>query len=161
MKSTKSGQSNFIEQPTRRRICTSWIVPLLLLWMLPAGLSLMMAGRATAQVFTTLGYGYISGGLVLSGNTLYGTADGGYYRWGTVFAVNTDGTGFTNLANIKYASYLNGLVLSGNTLYGMMLTTEFLVVEFHDYSTVFALNTDGTGLTNLYSFNTNGWGRMD
>jgi hypothetical protein len=54
MKSTKSGQSNPIEQPRCRRICTSWIVPLLLLWMLPAGLGLMLTGRVTAQVFTTL-----------------------------------------------------------------------------------------------------------
>ena len=37
-------------------------------------------------------------GLILSGNTLYGTAsDGGSSGNGTVFAVNTDGTGFTNL----------------------------------------------------------------
>ena len=54
MKITKSRQSNPIEQPPRRRICTSWIVPLLLLWMLPAGLGLMMAGRVTAQTFTVL-----------------------------------------------------------------------------------------------------------
>ena len=38
------------------------------------------------------------GGLILSGNTLYGTAQyGGSSGNGTVFAVNTDGTGFTNL----------------------------------------------------------------
>ncbi len=54
MKSTKSGQSNWIEQPPHWRICTSWIVPLLLLWVLPAGLGLMLAGRATAQTFTTM-----------------------------------------------------------------------------------------------------------
>jgi uncharacterized repeat protein (TIGR03803 family) len=37
-------------------------------------------------------------GLILSGNTLYGTATaGGLNGNGTVFAVNTDGTGFTNL----------------------------------------------------------------
>ena len=81
MKITKSPQSNFIEQPPRRRICTSWIVPLLLLWMLPAGLGLMLAGRVTAQTFTTIysfqgngDGGRPSAGLVLSGNTLYGTA---------------------------------------------------------------------------------------
>ena len=38
-------------------------------------------------------------GLLLSGNTLYGAAQvGGSSGWGTVFAVNTDGTGFTNPA---------------------------------------------------------------
>jgi hypothetical protein len=78
MKSTKSRQSNFIEQPPRRRLCTSWIVPLLLLWMLPAGLGLMSAGRVTAQTFRTL-YNFGVGpdhnpqaSLILSGNTLYG-----------------------------------------------------------------------------------------
>ena len=60
MKSAKSRQSNFIEQPPRQRICTSWLVPLLLLWMLLAGLSLMLAGRVTAQTFTTL-YSFTGG----------------------------------------------------------------------------------------------------
>jgi uncharacterized repeat protein (TIGR03803 family) len=36
--------------------------------------------------------------LIISGNTLFGTAsEGGTNGNGTVFAVNTDGTGFTNL----------------------------------------------------------------
>ena len=38
-------------------------------------------------------------GLTLSGNTLYGTASGGGRGHGTIFAVNTDGSGFTNLYN--------------------------------------------------------------
>ena len=49
------------------------------------------------------GYGTNSDGagpvaaLILSGNTLYGTAQaGGGSGWGTVFAVNTNGTGFRN-----------------------------------------------------------------
>ena len=46
-------------------------------------------------------------GLILSGNTLYGTAyRGGSSGNGTVFAVNTDGAGLAA-----------GLILSGNTLY--------------------------------------------
>ena len=132
MKLTKSGQSNFSEQPPRRRICTSWIVPLLLLWMLPAGLGFMSAGRVSAQVFTTLysftdySYGgYPSSGLILSGNTLYGSAGDGSDVGVTVFAVNTDGTGFTNIYSWGYGGFpsdldygLSGLILSGNTLYG-------------------------------------------
>src|SRR5882672_5985583 len=84
-----------------------------------AALNLLPAGRVTAQTFTTLHsftapiryytnsgniYYYNSdgrlpvAGLILSSNTLYGTADeGGDWGNGTVFAVNTDGTGFTNL----------------------------------------------------------------
>ena len=66
-------------------------------------------------------------GLILSGNTLYGTAVyGGSSGDGTVFAVNTDGTGFTTLHNFTATVYgqrdgafpYAGLILSGNTLYG-------------------------------------------
>jgi uncharacterized repeat protein (TIGR03803 family) len=89
-------------------------------------------------------------GLILSGNTLYGTASGGSSGRGMVFAVNTDGTGFTNLYSSTgdsdgVSSY--GLLLSGNTLYG---TTSYSGSSGH--GTVFAVNTDGTGFTNLYSF---------
>jgi uncharacterized repeat protein (TIGR03803 family) len=47
--------------------------------------------------------------LILSNNTLYGTAyEGGSSGLGTVFVVNTDGTGFTNLHAFEatYASPL-------------------------------------------------------
>jgi uncharacterized repeat protein (TIGR03803 family) len=89
-------------------------------------------------------------GLILSGNTLYGTAYGGGSGYGTVFAVSTDGTGFTNLHSFNYSDGANpqaGLILSGNTLYG----TAYGGGDF-GYGTVFAVNTDGTGFTNLHSF---------
>ncbi len=69
-------------------------------------------------------------GLILSGNTLYGTASGGGNAGlGTVFAVNTDGTGFTVLhtftalsgpsaTNSDGANPSASLILSSNTLYG-------------------------------------------
>jgi uncharacterized repeat protein (TIGR03803 family) len=98
--------------------------------------------------------------LVLSGNTLYGTAPiGGGYANGTVFAVNTDGTGSTNLysftalsgpsfsTNSDGAYPRAGLILSGNTLYG----TASLGGSGGS-GTVFALNTDGTGFTVLHGF---------
>jgi uncharacterized repeat protein (TIGR03803 family) len=71
--------------------------------------------------------------LVLSGNTLYGTTEfGGTNGNGTVFAVNTDGTGFATLYNfnpvvesptLNYTNYgganpKTGLVLLGDTLFG-------------------------------------------
>ena len=65
------------------------------------------AGRVTAQTFTTL-HSFTGGsdganpnaGLILSSNTLYGTTCiGGTSGNGTVFALNTDGTGFTTLHN--------------------------------------------------------------
>ena len=104
---------------------------------------------------------YPCAGLILSGNTLYGTAQyGGSSGWGTVFAVNTDGTGFTNLYNFSAtsgpggyginsdgANPVGGLILSGNTLYGTAVCGGS-----SGCGTVFALNTDGTGFTNLHSF---------
>ena len=151
--------------------------PLLLL--LPiAVLGLMQAGRATAQTFTTLysftaypsGYSTNSdganpeAGLILSGNTLYGTADRRrqFGQWHGV-RVNINGTGFTNLhsfaagsgsfpnvTNSDGAYPYAGLILSGNTLYGTAVYGGSA-----GYGTVFAVNTNGTGFTNLYSF-TNG-----
>jgi uncharacterized repeat protein (TIGR03803 family) len=113
----------------------------------------------TAQTFTTLhsftGTLWPVGGpnsdgaapkgtLLLSGSTLYGTAgDGGSSGNGTVFAVNTDGSGFTNLHSFTGSDGGGpeaGLILSGNTLYG---TTA---------GGVFAVNTDGSAFTSLLSF---------
>ena len=55
-------------------------------------------GFTTLHSFTAGGDGAVPVGLVLSGNTLYGTAyEGGSSGSGTVFAVNTNGTGFTTL----------------------------------------------------------------
>src|SRR6185503_1270329 len=90
-----------------------------LLRALIAALGLILAGRLTAQTFTTLHsfaklipaftnsdgvfYNNSDGAnpdadLILSGNTIYGTAyGGGHANAGTVFKVNTDGTGFTIL----------------------------------------------------------------
>src|SRR5437773_141528 len=97
------------------------IKSIFLLPALIAVLNLLPAGRVTAQTFTTLhsftatstnsSGVYTNGdgadprdGLILSGNTLYGTAGGGSSGFGTVFAVNTDGTGFTNLHSFTYDS---------------------------------------------------------
>jgi uncharacterized repeat protein (TIGR03803 family) len=104
--------------------------------------------------------------LVLSGNTLYGTGySGGTNGSGTVFSMNTDGSGFnmlhtfgiiTNYFTNSFAGiYTNyyfsypcpGLVLSGNTLYG---TTQYGGTNGN--GTIFAVNTDGTGFTTLYTF---------
>jgi uncharacterized repeat protein (TIGR03803 family) len=95
--------------------------------------------------------------LILSGNTLYGTArTGGFLGVGTVFRINTDGTCFTNLHSFAgiYSSGNNeggvpegSLVLSGNNLYGTTVGGGGSGV-----GTVFRINTDGTCFTNLYSF---------
>ncbi len=89
-------------------------------------------------------------GLMLSGNTLYGTTYyGGSPGYGTVFKVNTDGTGYTNLHSFTGPDGTNpyGVILSGNTLYG---TTSY--GGSSGQGTVFALSTDGSRFTNLHSF---------
>jgi len=143
------------------------------------GLSAMETNRASAQAFTTLhsftpttqkadGTFTNSDGagpdtsLILSGNTLYGTTYfAGTNGWGTAFAVDTDGTGFTALRGfstgpqVNYPDVLNsdganpsgGLLLSANTLYG---TAYF--GGTNGSGTVFAFNTDGTGFRVLHSF---------
>ena len=107
--------------------------------MLIAALGLISAGRVAAQTFTVL-YSFTGGsdgggpdaGLILSGNALYGTAqNGGSSGYGTIFKVNLDSTGFTNLygfsatprypepqTNTDGANPSAGLILSGNALYG-------------------------------------------
>lgn len=99
-------------------------------------MSLPAAGAARAQVLTSFyrftsinsafennDGAYPAGGLIISGNTVYGTASqGGTVDGGTVFNVNTDGTGFTNLysfsGGVDGAQPQAGLILSGNTLFG-------------------------------------------
>jgi uncharacterized repeat protein (TIGR03803 family) len=95
--------------------------------------------------------------LVLSGNTLYGTADlGGLSGNGTVFKVDTDGTGFTVLrsfsvrissTNVDGAFPTWGLVLSEDTLYG---TTQIGGAD--GKGSLFALKTNGTGFVVFHNF---------
>ena len=92
-------------------------------------------------------------GLVLLGNTLYGTAAAaGGGGAGTVFSVNTDGTGFRILHSFTYLEGANpwsALIISSNTLYGTAYQGG--TVGWGN-GTVFAVNTDGTGFTNLHNF---------
>ncbi len=131
---------------------------------LTAGFGLVLTDRAAAQTFTTLySFSALSSGtnsdganphadLVLSGNTLCGTtANGGAWGSGTVFKLTTDGTVFTNLYSFTGggdgANPEAGLILSGNALYGTTMNGGSDVS-----GTVFQLNTDGSGFTNLHSF---------
>src|SRR6267154_2586136 len=110
---------------------------LFLLLVLIAGLGLMLSDRVMAQTFTTVhsftatsasfpgsnSDGANPYGLILSGNTLYGTAGrGGSSGCGMVFKVNPNGMGFTTLhsfnCNTDGTYPQRGLILSGNTLYG-------------------------------------------
>lgn len=142
----------------------------------------LVAARTYAQNFTNLSsfggvfgnsplYSILPGpGLILSGGTLYGTASfGGSEGYGMVFKVNTDGTGFTNLYNFDSVILYDpstglydiagdgvnpyaGLVLSGGTLYGTTQGGGTNSGILYGGGTVFAVSTNGTGFTTLYSF---------
>lgn len=90
--------------------------------------------------------------LTLSGSTLYGmTSGGGSSDKGTVFRMNTDGSGFGLLHSFAGgtddgSTPLRSLTLSGSTLYGM---TQY---GGNGYGTVFQINTDGNGFTLLHGF---------
>jgi uncharacterized repeat protein (TIGR03803 family) len=92
-------------------------------------------------------------GLVLSNDKLYGTTQsGGRLGYGTVFAISTVGAGFTNLHSFNQTDGWEPqarLIVSGNTLYG---TTTYGGIGQNGNGTVFAVNTDGTGFTNLHKF---------
>jgi uncharacterized repeat protein (TIGR03803 family) len=130
-----------------------------------AGMGTVFAVNTDGSGFTTLhsftattngangdGAGPMAG-LLLSSNVLYGTADaGGQAGQGTVFSVNTNGTGFTTLHNFTGfppdgANPMAGLILSGNTLYG----TAFFGGNPGSGS-VFAVNTDGSNFRTVYNF---------
>ena len=131
------------------------------------------AVNTDGTVFTTL-HNFTGGSdgaypfaeLILSGNRLYGTAmTGGTSGAGTVFGVNTDGTGFTNLYSFTaLVSGTNGdgaypnaeLTLSGNALYGTANGGGSAGV-----GTVFRLSVDGSGFTNLHSFGAIGSGNIN
>jgi uncharacterized repeat protein (TIGR03803 family) len=92
------------------------------------------------------------GDLILSGSTLYGmTSQGGSYVYGTVFKMNTNGTGFTILHNFGSSgdgsTPYGSLTLCGSTLYGMTYQGGS-----SGWGTVFQINTNGTGYTILHNF---------
>jgi uncharacterized repeat protein (TIGR03803 family) len=103
------------------------------------------------------------GCLVLSGHTLYGTTSangGGFWDWGcgTVFKIDTDGSGFAILhrfAPVQYPDPTNrdgafplaGLVLSGDELYGTTSTGGSA-----GGGTVFEIKTNGGNFAVLHSF---------
>jgi uncharacterized repeat protein (TIGR03803 family) len=99
-------------------------------------------------------------GLAFSGGRLFGTTlEGGAGRDGTIFALNSDGTGFTNFYNFapfstnpideETVSPESILLVNGSAVYG---TTMF--GGDAAFGAVFRLNLDGAGFTNLYSFAT-------
>ena len=94
--------------------------------------------------------------LVQSGSALYGmTPQGGSNDLGTIFRINTDGTGFEVLhgfvgASIDGSTPIGALLLSESTLYGMATSPGTT-----SRGTVFAMNTDGGGFQVVHRFGNN------
>ena len=99
------------------------------------------------------------GGLILSGNMLYGTASaGGSGGAGVVFSVNANGSNFTALhsfmpldplaaTNADGAFPASGLALSNGTLYGTTYAGGC-----GGRGTVFSIQTNGLGFVVLHNF---------
>ena len=110
----------------------------------------------TLYSFTPFGFTTNSDGawpladLVVSENVIYGsTFAGGLAGGGTVFRINTDGSGFAtfdSLTNLAGSAPQGALALSGNVLYGTTPSGGGF-----SNGTVFRIDIDGTGLTALYS----------
>jgi len=153
----------------------------LLLTALVAGLGFAPAGWLPAQTFTTL-YNFPDtsssppwlnsdgswpmAGLLLSSKVLYGTTSvGGSGGYGIMFAMKTDGTGFTNLhtftdlRNSQDIYPKSGLVLADKIFYGIDNAGGSAVVTSFPWpggiagaGSVFAVHTDGTGFSSIHDF---------
>jgi len=117
----------------------------------------LTAIRSPAQVYNILhnfgslyrdGYAPLTD-LTPFGNTLYGsTASGGTNANGTLFKINTDGTGYATIFSFTNgAPEEGGMVLIGSTLYGTTYTGGSA-----DNGTIFKVNTKGGGFSVLHNF---------
>jgi uncharacterized repeat protein (TIGR03803 family) len=93
------------------------------------------------------------GSVIVNGNTLYGlTHNGGSSLNGTIFKMNTDGTGFTLMHSFAGGPAdgrdpLGELLLSGSTLYGTTYQGGTA-----DVGTLFSIGIDGSGYNVMHSF---------
>ncbi|HVM60691.1 MAG TPA: choice-of-anchor tandem repeat GloVer-containing protein [Verrucomicrobiae bacterium] len=113
------------------------------------------SGFTTLHSFGSLRYDGSDpiGSLLLDGSTLYGmTYQGGSNSVGTVFKINTDGSGYAILHSFAGGASDGGgpvgsLISADSTLYGM---TSY--GGSHDFGTIFQISTNGTGYSVLHSF---------
>ena len=92
------------------------------------------------------------GSLTLSGSTLYGMTRQGGGGAGTIFDINTDGTGYAIMHTFAGspgdgANPVGDLIVSGSSLFG---TTPNGGADA--LGTLFGVHTDGTGYSVFYSF---------
>ena len=90
-----------------------------------------------------------SADLTPGGNAFYGTTEsGGTNGGGTIFKINTDGTGYAILLSLSNSPAPQaGMVLIGDTLYGTFDTGGSA-----DNGSIFKINTNGSGYQEFYSF---------
>ena len=119
------------------------------------GFKILHGFTAWRSLARTNSDGWAPQGVVLLGDTLYGTAqEGGSAGCGTVFKVKTNGKGFTVLHSFSRtdgATPWAGLVMSAQALYGMTQRGGSA-----DEGTVFKVNLDGSGFAILHSFSAAG-----
>jgi uncharacterized repeat protein (TIGR02543 family) len=114
---------------------------------------------------TNAGDGGPSGNLTFVGGKLYGaTRNGGNNGMGTVFSIDTDGTGYTQLYGafsdgFPNAYSPNSLVSDGSTLYGTSQGGNFYAScpqypgqVGNPFGTVFSIHPDGSAYNTLYNF---------
>ena len=101
------------------------------------------------------------GNLVLAGTTLYGTASGGAYGYGTIFCVGTNGANYQNILSFTgtggaaAGEFCTGsLTVSGTRLYGMAAgSLNWAAWGYSNgYGNIFTVGLNGSGYQNLYSF---------
>jgi len=126
-------------------------------WISVAVTLLILDASGEAQTSTVLKSFSVSdgdnpeGGLVLDGNTLYGTTySGGASNRGNIFKINTDGTGFVELHSFYFGGYnpRGTLLMSEGTLYGTARAGGN-----DGRGVVYKMATDGTGYTVLQHCN--------
>lgn len=128
--------------------------------------SIALETTTEAATFQTL-YSFTGGsdgetpdaGVIVIGSKLYGTTTAAYAAdtgFGTVYSLNTDGSGFQTFHAFNGADGANpedALTAIGSTLYG---TTQGPVGNQGGkgvpFGTVFAINTDGSNFQNLHLF---------
>ncbi len=88
------------------------------------------------------------GGLVLSGDTLYGTAEDGNDFAGTVFSIKINGsTGFASLHSFTFDD--GEAPMAGLTLVSGTLLQDDLGRGLRFSGNLFAIGTDGSNFTNF------------
>ncbi|MDD5571154.1 MAG: T9SS type A sorting domain-containing protein [Bacteroidales bacterium] len=111
------------------------------------------SGFAKILDFDSINNGsYPCGDLFLSGTILYGmTAGGGDNDLGTIFKINTNGSGFSKILDFDDANGGNPFgtpIVSNNILFGMTMYGGV-----NDEGVIFKINNDGSSYKKLYDFN--------